>query len=683
MNYINRKSLTATSVMLVFLLLTLYGSCIDDTMVKNRNTALYSNGISATVKGSFTSEFLFPPRNFTAETYEFTNYCYLAWEAPEDPQHPGQAVPGIVSFRIYRNQMLIAEVASDTIGYYDLNLPPAQYFYEITAVYDLTSYGFPGQTGESMKEGPVEIFVVYGYEIPFNENFNTGVFETNQWTVEGANWRIAGQTGNPAPSAEFFSNPLTSNYSQSITSYYLMGQGIIDGNIMLEFDLKHTLVNPTGQEKLSVEVFDGNNWIKKQEFLNIHSFNWKNYKVKLTKEAKGKVFRVRFKASGDLTSDISNWLIDNIKVYRECTSPQEFDAYPYFYTGYSLQWQDPYYINPVSEWLAWDNGINADAIGLTGGGTFYVAARFTSSQLFKYEGSSITRIRMFPYAPNGSITLKVWAGNNAGALLSSQVVTSYTTGMWNEFILQTPVYITGASELWVGYEINHTPDEYVAGCDTGPAIAGFGDMISLDGEVWEPMSIAYGLNYNWNIQGFVEQIDGSGSYIAADNKTSDSIKGIRYIENRSQREVLGYELYRDYVYIATTQDLSYFDHCSSGIGTTYWLDYKIRAIYNECESEFVYSSTWNICPEVGVSYKQITDLDIYPNPSADLIWIDTRDMSGSLLVYSFSGKLLLENHVSNNDKPVISLKHYPDGAYLIKFVSDAGETYSGKLILEK
>jgi hypothetical protein len=85
------------------------------------------------------------------------------------------------------------------------------------------------------------------------------------------------------------------------------------------------------------------------------------------------------------------------------------------------------------------------------------------------------------------------------------------------------------------------------------------------------------------------------------------------------------------------------------------------------------------CPPVGVSYEITEDLKIYPNPSADLIWIDTRDMSGSLLVYSFSGKLLLENHVSNNDKPVISLKHYPDGAYLIKFVSDAGETYTGKI----
>src|SRR5690606_9658753 len=120
--------------------------------------------------------------------------------------------------------------------------------------------------------------------------------------------------GNQAPAAEFYFSPVVTDYALSLTSDYLIGTGINDGNIILEFDLKHTLLNLTGKEKLSVEVFDGNNWIKKQEFLNINSFNWKNYKVKLTKEVKGKIFRVRFTASGDLTSDISNWLIDNIKV---------------------------------------------------------------------------------------------------------------------------------------------------------------------------------------------------------------------------------------------------------------------------------------------------------------------------------------------------------------------------------
>ncbi len=682
MNYINRKSLTATSVMLVFLLLTLYGSCIDDTMVKNRNTALYSNGISATVKGSFTSEILFPPRNFTAETYEFTNYCYLAWEAPEDPQHPGQAVPGIVSFRIYRNQMLIAEVASDTIGYYDLNLPPAQYFYEITAVYDLTSYGFPGQTGESMKEGPVEIFVVYGYEIPFNENFNTGMYETNQWTVEGANWRIAGQTGNPAPSAEFFSNPLTSNYSQSITSYYLMGQGIIDGNIMLEFDLKHTLVNPTGQEKLSVEVFDGNNWVQKEEIVNINSLDWKSYKLDITEEVKDITFRVRFIASGDSTPDIYNWLIDNISVYRECAPPQEFTAGVFFpfVDGVTLEWESPSgNTGGGPGWIGWDNGINYNAFGLSDGGTFNVAVRFTPAQLGQYAGTSLTRIRMFPVSPNASLTLKVWTGSNASTLLLSQPVTSFVAGEWNEFILNTPVYLTGTSELWFGYEVIQTGDHYVAGYDEGPGVSGYGDLVSTDGSPWESMAIRYGLNYNWNLQGFVEPVAGTGTFIGAANEPRESKSSSHGFVNHRQRALLGYDIYRNGVYIATTQELSYFDSCAD-IGGEEVYEYGIKAVYEDCESVLVNTYILGFfCPPVGVSYEITEDLKIYPNPSAGLVYIDSRDMSGSLMVYNFSGQLLLETTVIKGEKPLLSLQHYPDGAYLIKFVSDAGETYTGKI----
>jgi hypothetical protein len=42
-----------------------------------------------------------------------------------------------------------------------------------------------------------------------------------------------------------------------------------------------------------------------------------------------------------------------------------------------------------------------------------------------------------------------------------------------------------------------------AGCDAGPAVTGYGDMINING-VWDAMSTAYGLDYNWNIQGFVE-----------------------------------------------------------------------------------------------------------------------------------------------------------------------------------
>ena len=88
-------------------------------------------------------------------------------------------------------------------GYVDENLQPGIYQYTVTAVYDLARYGYPGETGESMHEGPAEVVVDFCYELEFMETWTIGNFDSSNWDSEGANWTINGQAGNPAPSAEF------------------------------------------------------------------------------------------------------------------------------------------------------------------------------------------------------------------------------------------------------------------------------------------------------------------------------------------------------------------------------------------------------------------------------------------------------------------------------------------------
>ncbi|PKP36187.1 MAG: hypothetical protein CVT97_09485, partial [Bacteroidetes bacterium HGW-Bacteroidetes-14] len=308
----------------------------------------------------------------------------------------GGAVPAnLLGYNIYRDNGLRAYVEKPTLEYFDLNLNPGTYSYHITAVYDLTPYGFAGQTGESMIEGPIDVTVTYGYELPFVENFNTGLFETNQWTVSGGNWRIAGQAGNPAPSAEFYFSPVTSNYNQSLTSFYMIGSGIVDGKIYLDFDLKHTLTNATENEKLAIEVSSGGAWIKVAEYTNAATFNWDTKSIDITSQAKGKVFRVRFTASGAVTTDIFNWLVDNVHIYQVCAPPINLTAevnLP-FVEQVILNWEAPESTGPgISAWLGWDDGVNNDAIGLQGGGTFNVAVRFTPAQLAQYAGTSLTKI---------------------------------------------------------------------------------------------------------------------------------------------------------------------------------------------------------------------------------------------------------------------------------------------------
>jgi hypothetical protein len=610
----------------------------------------------------------------------------------------GQTVANLLGYNIYEHGEMIAYVAKPALEYFDLNLEPGTYEYHITAVYDLTPYGFAGQTGESMIEGPISVDVIYGYELPFTEDFTTGVFETNQWTTTGGNWGIAGQTGNPAPSAEFSYNPVVSGYEQALESFYLIGSGYIDGNIMLDFDLRHTLVVPSETETLSVQVYNGNSWVQVKSYTNAESFDWSSESINITNYAFDRVFRVRFVALGENTTNILNWLIDNVHVYRVCAPPTELEAsIPSLQHGDQilLEWTAPTGGggSTVSGWLEWDNGENVDAIGLTGGGTFLCGSRFTPAQLVEYAGTNLTKIRMFPYSDGGTIVLKVWTGANASQLMLSQPVASYTAGQWNEFTLTTPVPVTGTTELWFGYSITHGDGVYVAGVDGGPAVAGYGDMISLDGSVWESMSQAYGLDGNWNLGGYVEGTDGAVTPLQpiVDNTvygpaTSLPVRGNlpglggSLPTDNGSRELTGYNVYRDGTFIATTTETEYLDidPTISVLGQTYC--YNVTAVYEDCESDFSNTACETV---IATNDLEISAVKIYPNPSNNVVNIELTNDIAQLVVYNYVGQVVLEQVVAKDKNVQIDVRNYDAGAYLVKFITRNGESFTKKIAVTK
>ena len=164
--------------------------------------------------------------------------------------------------------------------------------------------------------------------------------------------------------------------------------------------------------------------------------------------------------------------------------------------------------NPRDEvWLHWDNGTNNDAIGLTDGGTFYVAAKWDNSDLADYDSATLETIKVFIYSETAEYTLKVWTGTNASNEIMSMPLSDYEIGTWNEFTPTESIVINSNESLWIGYEVTHSVGDYAAGCDAGPAVVGKGDKISMDGSSWENLS-GYGLDYNWNIQAMIQ----TGSY---------------------------------------------------------------------------------------------------------------------------------------------------------------------------
>ena len=601
---------------------------------------------------------LVPPSNFQGESPAMTDYAHLTWEEPVD-SITGTAPAGLLGYNIYRDGEVVGSVDVPALEYFDLNLELITYIYHISAVYDLTSYGFPGETGESALAGPVEVTLCCLPELPFIENFTTGMFETNQWTAEG-NWQIAGQMGNPAPSAEFDNGPLINNYSNSLTSYWISGTGFNDGDIFLDFDLKLNTTNQSGTEFLYVDVYNGEEWTNKATYDNSQAYDWTRPHLNLTAEAKGEQFKIRFRAEGENSGNIQGWYVDNIEVSRVCAVPFDLTAsYPggFHFCEVLLEWVAPDTTGGITTWLEWDNSFNADAIGLNDGGTFLVASRYTPAQLAQYTETNLTRIRLFPYADGGTIVLKVWTGTNASQLMVSQPVASYAAGQWNEFALNIPVPVTGTTELWFGYSITHDSTVRVAGVDAGPAVTGYGDMISMDGSLWESMGQAYGLDYNWNLAGYLEPANKS-------------------------RSLDYYNIYREGEYIGSATETAYTDTIEDALGEVFC--YNVTAVYEDCESEFSNTDCWwqfEPC-DVGVDDIDLNDAKIYPTPASSMITVSCNAIN-EVIIYDILGNILKDIKVSPDDSNIaVDVRILNNGVYLVKLITSKGESIVRKMVVK-
>ncbi len=164
------------------------------------------------------------------------------------------------------------------------------------------------------------------------------------------------------------------------------------------------------------------------------------------------------------------------------------------------------------------DGDNYSAIG-DGGTTFIAGARFTPAILGPLTGGELQFFQFYYYEAATGLTIKIYdAGTSTapGALLLDQPLNlaSLTFPGWNEIELTDYITITG-NDLWICLEVaDATGANYPLGCDNGPNNSD-GDWVN-DSGVWEHLS-GFGLNYNWNIRGVVEDSPASSTILFADN----------------------------------------------------------------------------------------------------------------------------------------------------------------------
>ncbi|MCD4829245.1 MAG: C10 family peptidase [Candidatus Cloacimonetes bacterium] len=271
--------------------------------------------------------------------------------------------------------------------------------------------------------------------------------------------------------------------------------------------------------------------------------------------------------------------------------------------------------------LRWDSGENGSAVGLGGtGGVFIVAARFTAAELTPFDGMSLSQIEIYAN-DEAPLVLKVYTGGSwtgaagdSGAEVLSQPLTGLTWEAFNTIDLDTPITIDASQELWFGYEVDDPGDGvFPAGCDGGPSINYFGNLIYNAGAWASLYDLASTLNYNWNLGGFVSDDRGRliplthtpeplpvcwNSDFAATSPGNDTQPNAQ----RLTRDLTGFRIYRDGVLIDILNTPGARDYDDEGLDPGVY-EYYVTAMYNDTQE----SVPSNIAEAIIIS-------DNYPPP---------------------------------------------------------------------
>jgi hypothetical protein len=522
------------------------------------------------------------------------------------------------------------------------SLDPGTFHFSLSALYDLTPFGYPDETLES--EQVISDYIYrFGLPLEFLETWSAGNFENNNWTAEGTNWTVTNGYGHPSPAAEFIGYPIQNSYVYNLESYPFLADNLQAGELWLDFDLKLQSILPTGKEFLKVEIWNWQSqvWTKAITYWNRESsFEWTPEHLDITSFAMNQVFKIRFSAQGENSENIDAWYIDNISVYRACIAPAYLEANGLVSGGIQLNWEAP----DFNRYIHWDDGeFSGTSIGNGNSTEFDAAVRWIPRQLGGYNGDTLVQVSFVPAEAQATYHIKVWIGPGAASCILDQEVVAPVIRQWNYITMLYPIIIDSTQELWVGYNVD-TPTGYPAGVDNGPAVDGYGNMIDFGG--WQTLlQINSDLNYNWNIQAYIHKKMEPGQ--------------LKYAVYRS--DDYGSYFLRDY-----SEQNQYFDDSVCQMPPSSH-GYKVTAIVmkgnDSCESDYA-GPSWEICTGMN-DFAYEPDLRIYPNPANDLLFIDSPGKIESIIIYNGRGEKVM-SIAGNGKKMSVPVDGLAPGLYVVR-----------------
>jgi hypothetical protein len=613
----------------------------------------------------------------------------------------GSGSANLLSYNIYRNNSFLVNVPRTATVYWDILEAPGTYCYDVSAVYDLTEYGFPGQIGESQPEGPACVENTMMQYLPFDEDWTTGQFDNNLWTA-GENWVMDGGNGNPAPSAKFSSLPTLTNYSSNLVSFHMYsgaGKTATPYCVWLSFDYLLDDISASGTEKLTIEIENGDTWTTLKEFTNTGDVSWTTEKININPFATNIPFRIRFNVNGANSELISHWLVDNIKIYNEYSfipvanlsaentgNPQQNDI--------QLSWDVPEW-EEITELIQDDNSWEI-VLTINPGYSGWLGNKFTT-------GAGELRnvdIMWLNNNSNNPVVLDIFDGNHA--LIGSSESFVPVPGNWQTITIPA-LNVEGDFYTMVRFDGQWEKKDFL-GMDITAPTGRPNNGWFFDGVNWSQMD-AFGypecvflIRATLSVHKNCEDGDShskSKSLNSAGNNNLDSRNRNSIKSATGYTGLSHYDLYRrEYTIPVAGQDSLLTEWQKIASPTTNSLldqnldfkcyQYYVEAMYNEGSSGP--SEIAEECFFVGMDDLQTTSAKLYPNPASDFLTIEINTPIDNITVYNSTGILVEEVNlsvVSENSlekKIRFDVSNFPTGIYSLKFTTAKGESFSRKFV---
>ena len=612
--------------------------------------------------------------------------------------------PGLIGYKVYRDGNYLAYVSGkDTTWYYDFTVEPGTHEYAVSAWYDLTDYGFPGQFDESLLEGPESITIICGRDLPFCETWDQASFAYNEWTFapDQGNWEITTAAGNPEPSADFNWVPITPNYSYGLVSPTLNCGPWNCATIWLDFDWKLIDRNATGNEMLTVDVYWGSMWHEVLELANNGSVDWSSEHLDIT-DAGGKAAKVRFTAHGDNTEDILHWYVDNICVYGVCNAPVDLELTSQSQNNVTLTWTAPECVSggggTIMEFI-FDDGTAENGWAINPGYLIWLGTEFPIDP--SYSGVIQSVDVWFGWGP-GTPGLSVDIFDGSQTLVGSSDPFTSPSETWLN-IPMPDVPFNGPFYAMVKWD-NVSYQNFEGYDENGPYAAT--DLAwYYDGTAWTHMSAAAGtvpgvfmIRATALVGGDVQTIllvpgqEPIGTLEVPQGVFSQSgqsfdtknYQTMGVVDNADTAQMMGYNVYRAFetdpyelLNATPVQDTTYDDviELTHPYGMFY---YYVTAIYNDSEtSSFLCESpesnivdvSW---PAVGIDDLGAGSIRVFPNPATEIVNVKSDFTIDNIEVMNFLGQTVYTQRGMDVKATKINVSNLQAGVYFVKVTTQQG-----------